>query len=325
MGAMEGATLDQLEVFITVAEVGSFSAAARRLHRAQSAVSYAVATLEAGLDVQLFDRAGRTPVLTDAGKALIREARTILVHAEQLRSRAKEIAGGTEAQISLAVDVMFPMPLLLETLREFQEAYPRVSLRLYTEALGSVVSLVEERRCQLGISSPLPSYPGGLSRTPLLRFPLVCVCSSSHSLAEEDAPIPEPILRGHTQLILTDRSSLTEGVDMGTVSGASWRLADLSAKHALLKGGFGWGNMPRHMVEEELGRGELVALETESLSNIELTLHLVRRDADWTGPATQWLIEKLKNSCSRFEEQTRKAAVKPGRKSARPRQKRREV
>lgn len=332
---MDGVTLDQLEVFITVAEEGSFSAAARRLHRAQSAVSYAVATLEAGLDVQLFDRAGRTPILTDAGKALIREARSVVVHAEQLQARAKEIAGGTEAQISLAVDVMFPMPLLLETLSLFREAYPRVSLRLYTEALGSVVSLVEEKRCQLGISAPLPTYPGGLSRSPVLRFPLVCVCAPSHPLAEYEGAIPQPVLRGHTQLILTDRSSLTEGVDMGTVAGASWRLADLSAKHALLKGGFGWGNMPLHMVADELERGELVALETESLSDIELTLHLVRRDADWAGPATQWLIEQLKTSCRRFEERARETLrgeraratepVKPGRKAARPRPKRREA
>ncbi|MEL6545318.1 MAG: LysR family transcriptional regulator [Myxococcota bacterium] len=307
---MDGATLDQLEVFITVAEEGSFSAAARRLHRAQSAVSYAVATLEGGLDVQLFDRSGRTPVLTDAGTALLKEARSVVVHAEQLKARAKEIAGGTEAQLSIAVDVFFPMPILLDTLHCFQAEYPRVSLRLYTEALGSVVSLVEEKRCQLGISAPLPQYPGGLSRSPMLKFPMVCVCAPGHPLAQESRPISEPTLRKHTQLILTDRSNLTAGVDMGTVAGASWRLADLSAKHELLRAGFGWGSMPRHMVEGDLGRGELVELETESLSSIELTLHLVKRDAEWVGPATQWLIEQLKTSCQRFEQETSSQAAK---------------
>ncbi|MEM6732555.1 MAG: LysR family transcriptional regulator, partial [Myxococcota bacterium] len=273
------------------------------------------------LDVTLFDRGGRTPVLTEAGRSLLHEARTIVVHAEQLQARAKEIAGGTEAQVSIAVDVMFPMSLLLESLNEFRREFPRVALRLYTEALGSVVSLVEDKRCQLGISTPLHQYPSGISRVPLLNFPLVCVCAPSHPLAEEKGSIPSRTLQSHTQLVLTDRSALTEGIDMGTVSGQSWRLADMSAKHALLKGGFGWGNMPRHMVEEDLGRGELVEIQAESLTNIELTLTLVRRDADWAGPATQWLIEQLKTSCSRFEEHTQ--SLTPGRKRARPRQRRR--
>lgn len=313
---MDGATLDQLEVFLTVAQEGSFSAAARKLRRAQSAVSYAVATLENALDVQLFDRGGRTPVLTDAGNSLIHDARTIVSHAELLNTRAREIAGGIEAQLSLAVDVMFPMPILLDTLSDFRREYPRVSLRLYTEALGSVVNLVETRRCQLGISTPLPTYPAALNRTPMLRFPMVTVCAPTHPLAAVDGPIPARVLQEHNQLVLTDRSTLTDGVDMGVVSGRSWRLADLSAKHALLKGSFGWGGMPRHLVEEEIGRGELVEIETETLAGLELTLVLVRRESDWLGPATQWLISRLSESCQRFEQQTQ--SLRPGRKEERP-------
>lgn len=298
---MDGATLDQLEVFLTVAEEGSFSAAARRLRRAQSAVSYAVATLEGALDVRLFDRAGRTPVLTAAGTSLLQEARTIVVHAEHLHARAREIAGGTEAEVSIAVDVMFPMTVLLDILNRFRGQYPNVALRLYTEALGSVAELVETRRCQLGISTPLQRFPAVVDPQPLLRLPLVCVCSPDHPLAEAESPIPARVLQEHTQLVLTDRSSLTEGVDMGVVSGSSWRLADLRAKHELLRAGFGWGSMPSHQVAGELKKGELIALETERLSGVELTLYLVRREAEWFGPAAQWLVQQLKEACNEFE------------------------
>ncbi|MEO1171319.1 MAG: LysR substrate-binding domain-containing protein, partial [Myxococcota bacterium] len=255
--------------------------------------------------------------LTDAGNSLLHDARTIVSHAEQLNTRAREIAGGIEAQISLAVDVMFPMPVLLDTLRDFRAEYPRVSLRLYTEALGAVVNLVESRRCQLGISTPLPTYPSGMNRSPMLRFPMVTVCAPDHPLALEPGPVPARVLQEHNQLVLTDRSPLTEGVDMGVVSGQSWRLADLSAKHALLNGGFGWGSMPRHLVEEDLGRGELVQIETETLAGLELTLVLVRRESDWVGPATQWLIDHLKDSCQRFEQQTR--SLRQGQTEAHPR------
>ncbi|MEL7305530.1 MAG: LysR family transcriptional regulator [Myxococcota bacterium] len=311
---MDGATLDQLEVFLTVAEEGSFSAAARRLRRAQSAVSYAVATLEGALDVRLFDRAGRTPVLTAAGTSLLQEARTIVVHAEHLHARAREIAGGTEAEVSIAVDVMFPMTVLLDILHRFRSQYPNVALRLYTEALGSVAELVETRRCQLGISTPLQRFPAVVDPQPLLRFPLVCVCSADHPLARAESPIPARVLQEHTQLVLTDRSSLTDGVDMGVVSGSSWRLADLQAKHELLRAGFGWGNMPGHQVARELKKGELVALETERLAGVELTLYLVRREAEWFGPAAQWLVQQLKESCNEFEH----TEIKPGQTIADP-------
>lgn len=82
-------TLDQLRVFIAVVEEGSFTAAAKKLRRVQSAISYSVANLERLLEVPLFDRAGRLPVLTDAGRALLEDAREVDHRVEKLVDRAK--------------------------------------------------------------------------------------------------------------------------------------------------------------------------------------------------------------------------------------------
>src|SRR5271154_2231676 len=81
-------TLDQLHVLTAVVEAGSFSAAARRLHRAQSVVSYTIANLEAQLGVALFARDGRRPLLTDAGRALVADARRVGRLVDELRARA---------------------------------------------------------------------------------------------------------------------------------------------------------------------------------------------------------------------------------------------
>lgn len=80
--------LDQLECLLAAAESGSFSAAARRLGKAQSAVSTVIAHLEVDLGLALFERSGRTPILTAAGAAMVSEAREILRQCDQLQARA---------------------------------------------------------------------------------------------------------------------------------------------------------------------------------------------------------------------------------------------
>lgn len=293
---MDGLTLDQLRVFLVVAEQGSFSAAARELHRAQSAVSYAVANLERLLDVMLFDRSTRKPTLTDAGNALLADARTILMHVDHLRARSRLIAGGTEPQVSIAVDVMFPGPSLVNNLRAFREAYPSVPLRLHTEALGAVAKLVSTGTCQLGISGPLREFPDGLQKVPLTSVPVVSVVSPGHALARHPRPSTE-LLRRHVQLVITDRSDLTDGTDMGVLSLRTWRMADLATKHTLLREGFGWGNMPRHMVDKDLQEGLLVQIRPEEwIDELRIPQYVVFRTSDPPGPAGQWLIQRLKSS-----------------------------
>src|ERR1700685_3501554 len=99
---LEGVSLDQLRTFIAAADEGSFSAAGRRLRRAQSVVSQTLANLEGQLGVKLFDRSGRFPVLTDQGRALLADARAVAGHIELLKAQARSFAGGLELELSVA-------------------------------------------------------------------------------------------------------------------------------------------------------------------------------------------------------------------------------
>ena len=285
-------TLDQLRVFATVAEAGSFSAAARRLHRAQSAVSYAISNLEEQLGLELFERGHRRPLLTEAGRAVLADARRVGRLVDDLRARASGLHAGLEAEVGLAVDVMFPTARLVAVLEAFAQQFPTVALRLRVEAMGAVVQQVLDRTCGLGISGPMGIKAEAVERRPLCQIELVPVCAPSHPLAGLPHPLPTSVLHDHIQLVLTDRSRLTEGQDFGVISPRTWRLGDLGAKHALLRAGLGWGNMPAHMICDDLRTGQLVRIAPDQPAVLFQLLLIHRADAT-AGPATRWLADRL--------------------------------
>lgn len=290
-------TLDQLRIFLAVVDEGSFTRAARKLGRAVSVVSYGIGSLEGQLSVTLFQREGsRRPALTDAGRALLADARAVSDEADGLVARARGIRQGLETEVSLAVDVMLPSSTLASVLRNFQEVFPTVNLRLHVEALGAVTALVLDRRADLAIAGPDIIDLPELQRREVGSVELVPVASPSHPLAMLD-DIPPGETRKHLQLVLTDRSPLTEGREFSVLSPRTWRLADLGAKHALLLEGIGWGNMPRHMVTKDLAAGRLVPLCLPEATQIRYLLHALWRNDSLPGPATTWMLEALVERC----------------------------
>jgi DNA-binding transcriptional LysR family regulator len=286
-------TYEQLRTFLAVVDQGSFAGAARHLNRAVSVVSYGIANLEAQLGVLLFDREGtRKPKLTDAGRAVLAEARTIGQGFDGLRAKVKGLLDGLEAEVNLAVDVMLPASRLGSVLRAFNVEFPTVSLRLHVEALGAVASLVLDRSAVLGISGPLAAGVDELDRLPAGSVTMVPVAAPDHPLAR--MAIPQlGSGRGHIQLVLTDRSPLTQGRDFSVLSARTWRLADLGAKHSLLREGIGWGNMPLAMVEADLMAGTLVRLRMpDHLGGTYRFAGVWRRDAP-PGPAASWLLDQF--------------------------------
>ena len=286
-------TLDQLRVFLTVVETGSFAGAARKLGRATSVISYAVANLESQLGLVLFDReATRKPQLTVAGRAVLGEARTVAHGIDGLRAKARGLLGGLEAEVNLAVDVMLPTPRIVDALKAFQQEFPTVALRLHVEALGAVAQLVLDRTAVLGVSGPLASGIDGLERVEVGVVELIPVARPDHPLAGESAMVPGAA-RDHVQLVLTDRSTLTDGRDFAVVSTRTWRLADLGAKHALLLAGLGWGNMPAPMVADDLREGRLVRLRLAAGTGELYRFQAIYRTETPPGPAAAWLLARL--------------------------------
>jgi DNA-binding transcriptional LysR family regulator len=292
---LDAVTLDQVRTFIAAADEGSFSAAGRKLRRAQSVVSQTLANLEGQFGVKLFDRTRRRPVLTPEGQVLLAHARTVASEVDQLKAHAKHLAGGLEAELSIAVDVMFPMATLTAAVTAFHAAFPLTPLRLYAETLGAVMQSVLDGRSTLGLSGELAMAPPLFTQEPVLKVPLIHVTSPRHPLASYGRPIPASELTKHIQLVLTDRSTMTKGRDLGVLSARTWRLADLGAKHAFLRAGLGWGSMPEELVRSDLSRGALVKIVTEDLpQGIALSMRAVYRTDAPPGIAGRWFIERVK-------------------------------
>jgi DNA-binding transcriptional LysR family regulator len=293
---LDGVSTDHLRTFIAAADEGSFSAAGRKLRRAQSVVSQTLAGLEHQLGVTLFDRSRRYPQLTEEGIALLGEARMVIGGMDAFKAKARAIAEGLEPELSVAVDVMYPMASLTAAVGAFREAFPHTPLRLYVEALGAVAQPVMDGVCQLGIIGSMPSAPDALEMEKLRDVPMIVVAAPSYPLAALRRVIRLRELKQHVQLILTDRSTLTEGRSFSVFSTQTWRLADLGAKHAFLRAGFGWGIMPLAMVKADLASGALVEIRLEMFQPTMplMPMSAVYRKAAPPGPAGRWFLERLK-------------------------------
>lgn len=310
-------SFDQLRMFVAAADEGSFSAAARRVQRTQSAVSEAILSLEAQLGVVLFDRAGRYPKLTKEGVVLLADARVVITGVDAMKARAKGIAGGLEAELVAVFDVFLPIEVIAETAREFRIQFPATPLRLYVEALGGAVQPVLDGRASFGVVGSLPTLPPGLIKERMFDVKFMMVAAASHPLASYRGTIPKEELARHVQLVLTDRSNLSEGSTVGVMSPSTWRLADLFAKHAFLISGLGWGGMPAHTVAKDLAEGRLVELSIEEAppGGLPLPMFAIYREGEPPGPAGRWMIERLK-SCPGEKGTAEKASVTRVKRSA---------
>jgi DNA-binding transcriptional LysR family regulator len=286
-------SLDQLQVLITVVHEGSFAAAGRRLHRATSAISYSIASLEEQLGLKLFDRTNaRRPRLTNAGEAVLAKARSVTTGVSDIKARVASIRQGLEAELTLVVDVMFPTQRLVEAVQAFEVKFPTVTLRLNLEALGAVSQLVRRGAVQLGIGGLHHSDTAGLEVVSLGQVEMIPVAAPSHSLAGPEGEVVGAA-RLHRQLVLMVREAFQQGPDVAVFASENWTMSDLGAKHALLLAGLGWGYMPEPTVRQDIAKGRLVRLKVpESLGGFYLFLAMYRPDTP-PGPAGAWLIQKL--------------------------------
>lgn len=303
---LDTVTLDQLRTFVTVAETGSFSAAARRLQRVQSAVSQSMANLEQKLDLKLWDRSTRIPTLTPQGQALLLAAQRVSAEVSSLRQLASSLQSGLEPLVSLCIDALFPLPALIDLCRDFALKFPNVDLRVDTQTMSAVSARVLAGTATLGVVSPMGLSPQ-LERRLLSQILLLPVAAPPHPLTERRGPIPHRAFEPHVQVVLSER--IDAGVpDQGVLSHRTWRVSDLHTKHRLLLAGLGWGNLPQHLITDDLKARRLVRLHPAGWADDEhaLTLSAIYRPDTAFGPAHSWVLEQLATLCQRDAGRPRK-------------------
>ncbi|MHC2145993.1 LysR family transcriptional regulator [Pseudomonas alkylphenolica] len=282
--------LEQLRLFVGVAEQRSFSAVARTQRKAQSAVSNAIALLEADLGVTLFERSsGRQPRLTEAGAALLEDARELLRQCERLDGRALALMRGQEAQLRVAQDEAMPYQPVIDSLDELAQQFPMLEVQLASGAQGDVARKLVERRADLGLLFRHERMPSALERRALGNVEMVTVCAVNHPLAQLGQVNRQQLAR-HRQLLIAPQESGYPGGE--PISPQIWRADSFYAMAELLMRGLGWAWLPRHVVQYPTYHAQMVELRSE-WTPPALVVELVWRRDEPLGPAAQWLAERF--------------------------------
>lgn len=284
-------SLEQWRALVTVVEAGGYAQAAQALHKTQSTVSYAVRKLEALLGVAVFELQGRRARLTPSGQVLYRRGRALLDEAGRVERAAASLAQGWEAELRLAVEVVFPTWLLLGSLDRYTRERPDTRIELEETVLGGTDEAVLEARVDIAIASRLPP---GFMLDPLMSIKFVCAAAPEHPLHRLGRTLTLDDLRQHRQLVIRD--SGTQRTRGGAWLGAEQRWT-VSAKATSIRAatmGLGFAWYAENIIREELDRGALVPLPLAEGGERHTELYLLVTHGDAAGPGTRRLAEILR-------------------------------
>ena len=284
--------IDQLQCFVKAAETDSFSAAARKMRRSQSAVSTAVANLEIHLDVELFDRSYKYLQLTPEGKTLLRQAEAILTGCLKMEKVALQYSTDVDACIRIAADEALYDNMLLPLLYEFSKLFPATELDIQIGVFHEIETSVLRDGFDIGIM--VGSFvPAECPNYRLLDYiPFVAVVAARHSLAQrKDISLDE--LRDERQLIVSNRREKREG-DVTVFSTRVWWLKSYSSALSLAENGLGWTFIPLSLQSKALQEHQCVKLDLQMEHLAHSSPHyLLWNSESKFGKAGNWLYQQL--------------------------------
>lgn len=268
-------TSDNVSVFLAVLDHGSFSAAARALSRVPSAVSMAIAHLEAELDMQLFDRSGREPRPTAAARALEPQARLLAAQLQQLNTQALSLTQGLEERLTLAIAPELLAARWHGPLATLAQEHPLLQVEVLAAPQADALALLHAGRAQLALVFERPSMDGREGFQEVGSETLVAVMSPRHPLLAAGTPLREEHLTGTRQIVVAGRD-LAQTDARFVYARHHWRTDSHLAALGLIEAGLGWGWQPRALALPRIAAGTLVQVPLENLSNgIQLWVDVV--------------------------------------------------
>jgi DNA-binding transcriptional LysR family regulator len=292
-------SLDQWRALVSVVESGGYAQAAERIHKSQSTLSYSIQKLERLLKVKVFEIEGRKAKLTDAGHVLYTRGKALVDEATQLERAAGALAAGWEAEIRMAVEIIFPTWLLLQCMAQFGEEHPHTRLELYETVIGGNTEALTQGLVDFAIG---PVVPAGFVGDPLMDVRAILVAAPTHPLHQLGRPVVAADLKPHRHLVIRDSGSRRDRA-ASVVANQRWVVSNKATaiRAAVMGLGFAW--YAEDMVREELDSGRLKAVPMREGAERQATLHLICADRDALGPGARRLVEiireRVKESCER--------------------------
>lgn len=279
--------IEQMRVLDAIVTQGGFRAASEALNKVQSAVSYAIKTLEEELGLEVFDRRAYRPRLTPEGAVIHRKARVLLAEMDDLDRLARHLRQAEEPLFRMDIAPTAPMAPLVPHLRDLAAVFPATRFEITSETFGGE-GLVVEGQVDLALTDMIAEH-ADLEAKDWGDTRLLAVAAASHPLTECPVITRSEVLK-HTQIVVSSGAQKTQRRSRGVFQGAStWTVSGFDAKKTLLLSGMGWGNMPDHLVEEELASGTLKPVCIPGMEETVVRLRAVRKRSEVHGRVAQAL------------------------------------
>ncbi|MFN3493181.1 MAG: LysR family transcriptional regulator [Hydrogenophaga sp.] len=258
---------DSVRVFLAVLDEGSFSAAARRLGRVPSAVSMAVAQLEAELDLTLFERGAREPRPTDAARSLEPLARQMARQLRQLQAHAEQLHQGLERRLTLAIVLELLSALWSQPLARLAVEFPALEVEVLSAPQADALRMLYANEAQLALVFERPGTDERESFQEVGHETLVAVVAPNHPEVgrrqggwrlEDLVDIRQIAVAGR------DRNAADPRV---LVARQVWRTDSFLATLSLVQAGLGWAYLPQRLVQPLVDTGALLELRFGNMSN----------------------------------------------------------
>ena len=283
-------TLESLRVLDAIERKGSFGAAAEALHRVPSALSYTVQKLESDLGINLFDRSKQRAQLTAAGRLLLEQGRQLLQAVSAIEEAVQQIESGWETQLRIALDAILPLTPLLHHIKVFNQLDKRVAITLSEEVLGGTWDALVAGRCDLALGAS-GDLPKGIFEYRLMgEVEFVFAVAPGHPLCLHHGPVDAAAISAFPTIVMADSSLSTPARSSGLLESRQIiRVANAAAKIQAQVMGVGVGFLPRHLINHELQRGDLIVLDcTVPRPNIPLYMAWRKHHS---GNALKWFVD----------------------------------
>lgn len=256
-------SLDHLHVFVTVYEEGSLSAAARKLNRAVSSISYAISQLERQAGNVLLKRSKLGVELTVQGEAIFAKSRAIVDQAGRLSAQMRALEMGEEATLRVLVDVLFPRDLLRCILRSFARRNTSLRLQIFHASLNTMWEDMRNHSYDLALSMS-DSVPLDMEALPIGQMDLSTYCASSHPLAQKARVLSADDFRATRQIYFVARPDIRVERVGRVFSEDIWTVDDIETLRQMVIDGLGWSFGTPYTFANEIASGQVTALETLS-------------------------------------------------------------
>ncbi|CAM8650644.1 LysR Transcriptional regulator [Comamonadaceae bacterium] len=295
-------TPDALSMLQTIAEAGSFAAAAREMGMVPSALTYRVRQIEDALDVLLYDRSSRQAKLTAAGAELLREGARLLEEIDAVANRVKRVATGWEPQLTIAIDTVISKPVVMELCESFFSQSPPTRIRFREETLSGTLEALLTGQADLALGvGPDSARTAGVHSKPLGSMTFVYAVAPHHPLADAPEPLTDDVIQKHRAVAVADSIQRGAGQTYGLLSGQDvFTVPTMQAKLDAQLRGLGGGNLPRCMADSYITTGRLVVKKTERPQRT-VPLHYAWRLSKSVnqGNALQWWLNQLESETTR--------------------------